>query len=194
MEELRPNKAELLFLTLSYNRFYDIFDEVFNDVFWKLDPYLRLCKIKDAFSIYAELLNYEPINWEIEEIKKKRPPMEAEIGKELFKFVRNVVSHFPLYEKWDDIWINKTLVNWAKGGQTIDKFIEKNIGTGTIKYRFWEEQKKKMTYLSINYPIKYDEEKIFLKDIITETEGVQFSLILMKRIINTQVFIEENNV
>ena len=51
-----------------------------------------------------------------------------------------------------------------------------------------------MTYLSINYPIKYDEEKIFLKDIITETEGVQFSLILMKRIINTQVFIEENNV
>ncbi len=194
MEELRPNKAELLFLTLSYNRFYDIFDEVFNDVFWKLDPYLRLCKIKDTFSIYAELLNYEPINWEIEEIKKKRPPMEAEIGKELFKFVRNVVSHFPLYEKWDDIWINKTLVNWAKGGQTIDKFIEKNIGTGTIKYRFWEEQKKKMTYLSINYPIKYDEEKIFLKDIIAETDGVQFSLILMKRIINTQVFIEENNV
>ena len=46
--------------------------------------------------------------------------------------------------------------------QTIDKFIEKNIGTGTIKYRFWEEQKKKMTYLSINYPIKYDEEKIIL--------------------------------
>ncbi len=73
---------------------------------------MRLCKIKDAFSIYAELLNYEPINWEIEEIKKKRPPMEAEIGKELFKFVRNVVSHIPLYEKCDDIWRNKTVVKW----------------------------------------------------------------------------------
>ena len=114
--------------------------------------------------------------------------MESEIGSELFKFVRNVVSHFPFFTKWDDVWISKQIVNWYKDGQTIDKFIKKYLGKTEVKYRFWEADKKLMTYLSISFPKDYsDESKIYLKDIITEKEGVKFSFILMRQIINTQV-------
>ena len=186
-EELRPNKAEKEFLTLAYNRFYNIFEEVMDDSFWNKDEWYRFSKVKDGFSIYAELLNYPPIKWVIEAIKKARPPMEAEIARELLKFIRNVIMHFPFFESWSEIWINKSIINWYKEGQSIDRFLNKYKGRRTVKYRFWEAQKKKMTYLSINFPEKYEENtKIYLKEILSEKEGVKFSFIL-KKIMDTQV-------
>ena len=57
-----------------------------------------------------------------------------------------------------------------------------------MKFRFWESNEKRMTYLSINFPQEYDNEsKIYLKDLITEKEGIKFSFILMRKIIDTQV-------
>jgi len=186
--ELRPSKAELEFLKLAYNRFYDIFEEIMNDSFWKKDAWYRLSKAKKGFAVYSELLNYEPIKWVIEHMKKARPPMEAEIGGELFKTIRNIINHFPFFNSWDDVWINKSIVNWDKEGQSIDRFMEKYKGKDVVKYRFWEAEKKKMTYLSINFPKKYNSDtKIFLKDILSEKEGVKFSFILMKQILDTQV-------
>lgn len=185
---LKPTASELQFLTLAYNRFYDLFEEVMNDLFWEKDDWERFSKIKQAYSIYAELLNYEPIKYVIEKLKTARPPMESDIGSELFKFVRNVVSHFPFFTKWDGVWISKPIVNWYKEGQTIDKFLRKYKGTPEIKYRFWEADKKRMTYLTVSFPSEYsDDSKIFLKNIISEKDGVKFSFILMKQIINTQV-------
>ena len=186
-ENLRPNKAEKEFLHLAYNRFYDIFEEVMADSFWRRRKTYRFSRIKDGFAVYAELLNYKPIKWVIEHLRKARPPMEAEIGSELFKFVRNVVSHFPFFDTWDDIWIKKSIINWNKDGQTIDKFLKKYTGKETVKYRFWEAKKRKMTYLSINFPQKYQDNKIYLKEILSEKEGLKFSFILIKQIIDTQV-------
>lgn len=187
-EELRPNRAEKEFLTLAYNRFYDIFEEIMDDSFWDKDEWYRFSKVKDGFALYAELLNYPPIKWVIEHIKKARPPMEAEIGSELFKFIRNIITHFPFFESWGEVWVNKSIINWYKEGQSIDKFLNKYKGTETVKYRFWEAQKRRMTYLSINFPKKYEEDtKIHLKEILSEKEGVKFSFILMKQILDTQV-------
>ena len=76
----RPNFAEREFLTLAYNRFYDLFEEIMQDKHWEENAQYRFSKIKDIFAIYSELLNYEPIKWGIEQIKTSRPPMEAEIG------------------------------------------------------------------------------------------------------------------
>ncbi len=186
--ELRPNKAELEFLALAYNRFYDIFEETMADSFWEKDNWYRFSKTKDGFMVYSELLNYEPIKWVIEHIKKSRPPMESEIGSELFKTIRNIINHFPFFNSWNDVWINKSIVNWYKEGQSIDQFIEKYKGKDIIRYRFWEAEIKKMTYLSINFPSNYNEnDKIFLKDILSEKEGVKFSFILMKQILDTQL-------
>jgi len=184
----QPTKSELEFLELSYNRFYDLYDEILHDKFWEEDSWIRFSKIKQTFSIYAELLNYKPLKLVIEHLKNHRPPMESEIGSELFKFVRNVISHFPFFDSWENIWINKSLVNWYRKGLSIDKFLEKYKGHKEVKYRFWEEDKKKMTYLSIQFPQTYNyETKIYLKDIISEKDGLKFSLILMKNILNTQV-------
>jgi len=189
MDTKRPNETEITFLSLSYNRFYDIFDEIFSDNFWQKDKYYRFCKIRDGFSVYSELLNYEPIKWVIDWMKKGgRPPLEGEMSESLFKFVRNTLLHFPFFDSWDDVWVSKNIVNWNQERQTIDKFLVKYREHGPIKYRIWEEKIKKMTYLSICFPKEYNEDnKIYLKDIVSEKDGVKFSYILMRKILNTQV-------
>jgi len=134
------------------------------------------------------LMNYEPLQWVLDNMKISRPPMEAEIAKELFKFIRNIIFHFPFFDRWEDVWINKSLINWHKEDKFIDKFIKKYAGKEPVKYRFWEEKKKKMTYLSIRFPEHYtDDTSIYLKDILSEKEGVKFSYILMNQVLNTQV-------
>jgi hypothetical protein len=113
---IKPNKSELKFLNLAYNRFYDLQEEIFDDEFWAKDAKYRYFKIKEIFSVYIELLNYKPIKHVIGQIKIKRPPLEAEISSNLFKFIRNLVSHFPFFDSWDDIYFDKELINW-KGNE-----------------------------------------------------------------------------
>jgi hypothetical protein len=185
--EMRPNKSEELFLSLGYNRFYDLFDEIIEDEFWEEERWYRFTKVSNLFAVYAELLTYEPFKHVLETLKVMRPPMESEIGGPLFKFVRNILAHFPVFETWDDVWISKELVNWQREGLTIDRFLKKYSGHEEIKYRFWEAEKKQMTYMSIQFPQSYEDNKIYLRDMISEKDGVKFSLIMMKKILNTQV-------
>jgi hypothetical protein len=188
MDELRPNCSEIAFLNLAYQRLIPLFDEIMGEAFWEEDVWYRFSKVTNGFAIYGEVLNYEPIKRVIEQLKTARPPMEAEIGSELFKFIRNVIAHFPFFEEWNDVWINKSLVNWYNEGQSIDRFLNKYAGHDPIKYRFWESQKKRMTYLSINFPDKYeDESRIYLREIVSERDGVRFCFIMMRQIMNTQV-------
>ena len=156
------------------------------DGFWEKDPWYRFSKVSHAFAVYAEILAYEPFKYVLEAIKKQRPSMESEIGGPLFKFVRNVMTPFPLFESWDEVWISKELVNWQKEGLTVDRFLKKFSGHEEVKYRFWEPEKKKMTYMSIHFPKEYGKNKIYLKDIISEKEGVKFCFIMMRQILNTQ--------
>lgn len=188
IKEIRPNSAEKEFLTLAYNRFYDLYDEIITDEFWETSENYKFSQVKSVFGVYTELLKYEPIKWVIEYLKKYRPPMEAEIGSELFGIIRNIVVHFPFFEKWDDVWIRKDIVNWQREGQSIDKFLKKYDNHAQVKYRFWEPKKQKMTYMSINFPKGYENgEKIFLKDMVSEKDGLKFSIILMRQIVDTQV-------
>jgi len=125
---MKPNQAEIEFLTLAYNRFYNIYEEVMEDSFFEKDGWYRLSKTKEGFAVYSELLNYEPIKWVIEYMKKSRPPLEAEIGSDFFKAIRNIITHFPFFESWDEIWISKKIINWDKECKSIDKFFEKYKG------------------------------------------------------------------
>ena len=185
--ELRPSKSEELFLSLGYNRFFDLYEEIMDDDFWNKEEWYRFTKVSHIFSVYAELLTYEPFKHVLQSIKEHRPPMESEIGGPLLKFIRNILAHFPFYETWNEVWINKELINWQKEGKSIDRFLKKNYGHPEIKYRFWEPKKKKMTYMSISFPEKYEDNKIYLKDMVSEKEGVKFSLIMMNQILITQV-------
>ena len=102
-----------------------------------------------------------------------------------------VSLQFPVFKTWDEVYINKNLATWSKIGQ-IDKFLDKCPkikidGTGILHYRIWEVKKKKMTYFTINFPEKYGEENIFLKDIISENVGMKFCMALMREVLDTQV-------
>ena len=192
LETLSPNEKQIKVLTLFYNKFYDLYDEIVSDTFLNKEPNIRFFKLREAFSIYKELLSYQPIKDYIEWMKKGgRPPLEGVIADDLFSFIRNLLLHFPIFNTWDEVYINKNLATWSKVGQ-IDKFLNKCInikidGKGTLKYRMWEEEKKKMTYFSVKFPEKYDDNNIYLKDIISEEIGMKFCMVLMKEILDTQV-------
>lgn len=138
MDEL--NAKEQLALQLFYNRFYDLFDEITSDDFLIVEPNIRFFKLREAFSIYKELLEYEPIKAYLDWMKKGgRPSLEAIIADDVFSFIRNLLLHFPLFDKWDDVYINKSLATWSKVGQ-IDKFLTKSTkikidDKGELKYR-----------------------------------------------------------
>lgn len=190
IEELSEKEIEVL--TLFYNRFYELYEEITNENFIEENAQIRLFKLREAFSIYKELLSYEPIKSYIDWMKHGgRPPLEGVIADGLFSFIRNLLLHFPVFKTWDEVYINKNLATWSKIGQ-IDKFLDKCPkikidGTGILHYRIWEVKKKKMTYFTINFPEKYGEENIFLKDIISENVGMKFCMALMREVLDTQV-------
>lgn len=94
---------------------------------------------------------------------------------EIVAFVRNLLFHFPIFEKWDDIYISKnmtlTLINPNNDPS------KKNM-KGEI-YNFLNKPKafdslsfNKRSTPSVIYPkITSDEEIVFLKDIIDEKSG-----------------------
>jgi hypothetical protein len=187
---LRPNESEKQFLQLAYNRFYDLYEEIMadSDSFWLKDELHRFTIIRECFLVYSEILTYEPIQWILERIKKSRPPMEAEIGKEYFNFVRNLLIHFPFFSKWSEVYFNRSLINWCGISKSIDKFLTAYEGHAPIKYRIWSFKKKKFTYVTIGFPIGYlSDRKIFLSNMLPEKEGAIFSVAFMRKILDTQV-------
>ena len=192
MEKSLPNDKELEVLTLFYNRFYDLYEEITNDNFFKENAQLRFFKLREAFSIYKELLSYEPIKSYLEWMKRDgRPPLEGIIADGLFSFIRNLLLHFPIFKTWVEVYVNKNLATWSKKGQ-IDKFLHKCTqikidGSGILQYRIWEVKKEKMTYFSIHFPEVYNQNDIYLKDIISEDAGMKFCMALMREVLDTQV-------
>jgi hypothetical protein len=185
-EIIHPNEIEIDFLNLAYNRFFDLYEEILDDKFWEHDNVYRLFRIKEIFSVYFELLKYPPLQLVI---KGENRPNFSDVGKDLFKFVRNVLFHFPFFDNWNDIWVKKSLVNlYSTKSLFIDSFLSKFEGKEQIKYRIWEEKHKRMTYISISFPNGYSlNSKIYLKDMLTETDGVKFSIIFMNKILLSQV-------
>lgn len=194
-KNLKPNEKEKIALNLFYIRFNDLYNELSHEKFFKNKPSYRFYKIREIFSVYKELLGYEPIKYHIELIKRTRPPLEGIIVNDLFSFVRNLLLHFPVFDNWDDVYISKDLATWNKAG-TIHRFLEKSSkikidDKGTIHYRIWEESKKLMTDISISFPEEYNDNKIFLKDIVSEKEGIKLCISFMKQILDSQIVSDE---
>lgn len=196
MGDIKPNHREKIALSLFYNRFYYLYEEINNDSFFSSNPKERFFKIKEVFSVYKELLGYEPIKYYLKYVKEGgRPPLEGVIADDLFSFIRNLLLHYPLFDEWEEVYITKDLAIWNQEG-TIHKFLSKCTeikinGKGTVKYRIWSHKKKKMTYINVNFPEEYESNIIYLKDIISERDGMIFCIALMKEILDSQI---EDNV
>lgn len=191
-KNLSPNKKELEALTLFYNRFDLLFDKIIDDDFYSLDAVQRFSILREIFSVYKELLNYEPIKYYIKWMKLGgRPIYEGIMADDLFSFIRNLLFHFPLFDTWDQVYINENLATWSKVGQ-IDKFLKlctkiKIDGKGTVKYKLWDSVKKEMIDFAVNFPQEYGNNNIFLKDIISEKSGTLLCVALMRNILDVQL-------
>ena len=80
MNDLQPNESEKLFLSLAYNRFYDLYKEVMEDSFWDKEGIYRFSKVTAGFTVYCEVLNYEPIQWVIDHLRKLAHPWKPKSG------------------------------------------------------------------------------------------------------------------
>lgn len=50
-----------------------------------------------------------------------------------------------------------------------------------------------MTYVTVTFPIEYEDNKIYLKNIIDENDGIRFCIILMHKVLMSQV-VEINDI
>lgn len=186
-DKRKPNDSEFYFLNYAYIYFLDILEETKTQEFWQKDSYYRFNRIKDAFLVYSEILEYEPIGWFLQALKKMRPPMEAEMSKDFILFLRNLLIHFPFFRAWDEVRFNKELINWSKPGRSIDQFLSSFVGKESFKCRIWNPEDKTMTYITINFPVTYDGTDVYLKDMVSEREGIQFAMTVMYRVLASQV-------
>jgi len=200
VSQIKPNAKERVALELFYNRFYDLYEELSEEKFFEENPEYRFYRIRETFAVYKELLGYEPIQHYVNNIKAgDRPPLEGLIVDDLFSFVRNLLLHFPIFNNWDSVFITKNLATWNKAG-TIHKFLQRSSkikidGEGIVKYRIWEKDKKLMTYIQFRLPEKYDDDsKIFLKDIISEKEGIKLCISFMRQVLDTQIESPDENI
>lgn len=61
-------------------------------------------------------------------------PNHSDVGRNLFKFIRHILMHFPFFDNWDDVWIKQSLVNlYSTRPQFIDKFLSNNEGKEQLK-------------------------------------------------------------
>ena len=139
--------------------------------------------------VYSEVLEYEPMNWFLEALKKFRPPMEVEMSKDFILFIRNLLIHFPYFKSWNEVRVSKDLVNWSKPARSIDKFLSRVAGKDEFKCRIWDAQKKTMTYCAVKFPKAYENDgtEIYLKDMLSEKEGITFCMSIMFRVLASQV-------
>lgn len=190
---IHPTKKEQEALRIFFDKFYKLYDEITSDSFMDNCPELRFYKTKDFFAIYKELSSYGLINAYLNWIKEGgRPVFDGIISDGLFTCIRNIFAHYPLFDRWDDVYIDKGLATWNKSG-SINQFLSncgkiKIDGKPIVKYRIWQYETKKMTYFAINFDNQYKQgEKVFLYNIVSESVGTKFFAEMMKRVVDIAI-------
>ncbi|MBQ9684216.1 hypothetical protein IJV57_01920 [Candidatus Saccharibacteria bacterium] len=191
---IHPTENEIVALNLFYNKFLDLYNEIRSKSFYKTDPEIRLLKLKELFSVYNELMLYEPIRQYVDNIDKFRPKSEKFIAMDLFSFIRNIMLHYPVFNTWDEIYMTKALAKWSKNikNHSIDKFLKKCTELSGLdqhpKFRIWDPKEKSFSYYEISFPEEYNSDSvIYLHSIMSERTGIEFCTIMMLKILSVQI-------
>lgn len=182
------NEHEAMFVSMAMQRFHELIEKLNTG---EMSPEYRLFYIKELYSIFAELDNI-PF---IKKYKADPPPTQEKIDTikgldQTVKFVRNVLLHFPLFNTWDEIWISKTFAkaliespfknrkNKPKG--EIFRYLENEFQLLGNTFKFRDPQSNEEKICLIKRPINVGmDEKIYLKDILSEDQGA-FTLLSLK--------------
>jgi hypothetical protein len=187
-EKNKPTKKELIFLNLAYDRFYDIYEKI-EDKKNLLNPEDKFSYLINIFQIYSECLRYEPVKFFLKFLEEKQPPSSF-IALKYFEVIRHILVHFPFFDKWDDVCFTRDLILWSGKHSKIDSFLLEGEKSDTEhRWRIWDYYKKEMKYdYNIRFPENYSQNsKIYLKDLIDEEKGVEISLLMIKKVFESQV-------
>jgi len=139
---------------------------------------IKFFYIKELFILFAEMekvkftRSYE--GEQEEEIKTTVQNLKQTIA-----FYRNVVSHFPFYNTWSEIWISK---EYTKALQSKHQLEQNNFGSiykylaacenmTSYTYRVKLHQKDEPYIFTLRYPKNIEEDtKIYFKDMVNEDE------------------------
>ena len=155
------------------------------EVLYDLDSEEKFNILKELASLISEFLSDDDTNKKFIELANNSRVLENsnnnEIKVEVFEIIRNILIHFPIFKKWDDVFLTKDLLKWNNPkGNTILRFFESNINK-EIDYIIYT---KKDDVFGPTHPIKMkilplsDSEPVFLKNMISENEVIwTFALI-----------------
>ncbi len=191
---IHPNKKELEMLGLLYDKFFHLYEEIRSKEFLKLDAGIRFMKLSKMFAIYNEAQLYPPIKYVLDDLDKIRPKSEKFIALNLFSFIRNVLAHYPVFDSWNEVYITKNLATWSDKikNKSILRFLDDceklDDYNRNPKFRIFDNKNKKFEYFEINFPSGLkDDDKVYLKDIISEEAGIRFCTIFMMKYLSIQL-------
>jgi len=117
------NKMQNVILPMTYNQ-KDMFET-----------------IKELSLLVSELLTDKKTKGEyIKRLKNSAyNSQDLEIKLETFTMFRNLLVHFPFFEKWEDVYITESLLLWNKNKSTILNYFEKHKSK-EIDYKIFMRQ------------------------------------------------------
>lgn len=136
--------------------------------------------IKNTSFLIAELLsNKDTKNDFIKAASKsKANGKNNEIWIESFEVIRDIIAHFPFFDSWDDIYLNRVLLNWnnknLKNKKHIESFFDKYAGK-EIGYDIYTHNGENwiVTHTAVMHIPKLKVyKKIYLKDIISFSDVI----------------------
>jgi len=179
---LGTNEAEVL--VLAYDRFNKIYKEVMDETFWTNNPYFRLSKIKDCFSIYTEIIKFKDFK-EAMKIKLEDHSLGKTTAMQLLEIVRHILIHFPFFDSWKGVYFNKSMITWLPQHKKIDNFFSDHENQINYVYRIKRNDKVEAETV-IRIPKNYTKgTNIFLNNILNEKDGIRISMVYMKKILRS---------
>lgn len=177
-ENLSPD--QITFVQLAFQRVNNIQGLL---IFDGIEAEIRLLYYKELFSLYTELDG-------IKQMKIFESNLEIHMDKLIMgvKFIRNVLAHFPLFKCWDDIWITKSMAksmfNGRRKGAILSYLESDDLNSLMIRITFTSGESKQVNYMVPKN--KGEDERIYLKDIIDERDGIEFLLYVMRHLITVK--------
>lgn len=114
--------SEIKILQAAVPRYLDI-RRILLDEENKLSSDLKLLYLKDFLSVYSEI---STIGY-IKELNETTPNQVIKEMKPFFKFLRNLIVHFPFFKTWDEIQFTREIVlSTGKKYSAIDSYLFNN--------------------------------------------------------------------
>ena len=130
--------------------------------------------IKYVSALVSELLSNRDTKkaFELAASKSEVNGKNNEIWLECFEIVRNILTHFPWFNSWDEIYISRALLNWNNNTgkkQHIERFFDK-YANKTLEYTIYHYNGSNWIpwhKSTLKVPKLLSYKKVYLKDMIS---------------------------